>query len=66
MLSTSLLIGMLVMACWGNEYEYDMSSTSECSECGTTLDADGVPLEFCYYSPEVCEHCGWKPCDGSC
>lgn len=54
------------MACWGNEYEYDMSSTSECSECGTTLDADGVPLEFCYYSSEVCEHCGWKPCDGSC
>lgn len=54
------------MACFGNDYDYDMSSTSECNECGEILDADGNPLDCCYYSPEVCSACGWSPCDESC
>ena len=37
----------------------------ECSECGGDT-VDGDAYEHCSYSPQTCETCGRRPCDGSC
>lgn len=38
----------------------------ECPECGAEVDEDGAYVHWYNCSPEVCEYCGWRPCDGSC
>lgn len=53
------------MCCAGSEWDQGEKPNGVCKECGTeTLDEEAY--ENCYYSPTVCEECGWKPCDGSC
>lgn len=38
-----------------------------CKSCGEDVDANGDFCgEDCYYSPSVCDDCGYRPCDGSC
>ena len=36
-----------------------------CEECGQPT-VDGYTKERCAYSPRLCDHCEWTPCDGSC
>ncbi len=36
-----------------------------CPDCGS-LTYDGCSEEVCGYSPELCETCGFAPCDQSC
>ncbi len=38
----------------------------KCPECGGPIDYEGDSTEVCGYSPEICEECGWAPCEGSC
>ena len=65
------------MGCWGEPETCDGCETleegicpvcggAECPECGERMDDDGNAYGSCYYSPKVCDACGWKPCDGSC
>jgi len=37
-----------------------------CPDCGAIVDADGVAVAGCGYSPEMCKTCHWSPCDWSC
>lgn len=48
--------------------DHDCRHVGQCPECGADVDAEGdcVEIDDCYYSPEVCEKCGHRPCDGSC
>lgn len=47
--------------------ENDEPTVGECPDCGGGVDKDGDTTETCcYYSPTVCETCGWSPCDLSC
>jgi len=46
--------------CCDNYDDYDLEEES-CPECGRTAEDTS-----CGYSPVVCEHCGWAPCDQSC
>ncbi len=53
-----------MMCCEPNDYRED-EINGECPDCGNpTVDDDA--FESCSYSPEECETCGWRPCDGSC
>lgn len=39
-----------------------------CLDCDARLDDEGYVIEMddCYYSPKVCNTCGYRPCDNSC
>lgn len=53
--------------CWEqNETEELIKKSNEvCDECGQPT-IDGKAIECCPYSPQQCEKCNWRPCDGSC
>lgn len=64
------------MCCEPNMSEKEMNDAIKsgknktCPDCGTTLyyiknEDDWFP-ENCGYSPQVCDTCGYSPCDGSC
>ena len=46
----------------GSSKEYFM----ECPNCGNDVDEDGVALDICAWSNELCEVCGCAPCDDAC
>ena len=48
--------------------EHDNLHSSQCAECGYDVDKDGdcIEMDDCYYSPLMCEVCGYQPCDQSC
>lgn len=46
--------------------EYSESEINgECPSCGEPT-VDGDSYEGCYYSPVICDECGYAPCDLSC
>lgn len=51
-----------------SQKEHDELYDHDCPECGGHVDIDGdtCELDDCYYSPCICEKCGYRPCDGSC
>lgn len=49
---------------WCLEVE-DGEEEYECPDCGTET-VNGAAKTGCNYSPEVCDTCGWRPCDESC
>ena len=53
------------MCCW-TPVGSDEPAVDDCHFCGNPIDADGLSLEICQYSPEECATCGYAPCDGSC
>ncbi len=52
------------MCCEPSGYR-DEDIDGECPECGEPT-VDGEAFECCSYSPECCEVCGCRPCNGSC
>ena len=44
----------------------DGPAVDDCLFCCNPVDAGGVSLEICMHSPELCDSCGYAPCDGSC
>ena len=52
------------MCCEPNDYKKE-DINGECPDCGMPT-VDDEAYESCSYSPEECETCGWRPCDGSC
>lgn len=36
-----------------------------CEECGSDT-VEGCSTDICNYSPQVCQTCGYSPCDQSC
>ena len=53
------------MCCSDAGFQDQEDINGECPECGSPT-VDGQSFEYCEYSPEVCEECGWRPCDDSC
>ena len=54
-----------MMCC--DSWDPGTSPVGECPECGGDVDEEGqTTLPCCFYSPKVCDTCGWQPCDGSC
>lgn len=57
--------------CCDGWYHSDEEINDECPDCGTPVVRDEETGEMeaqsgCNWSPEVCETCGWAPCDLSC
>jgi hypothetical protein len=40
-------------------------ANGRCESCDEPT-IDGVAAVGCYWSPEICEDCGSRPCDESC
>ena len=52
------------MCCSKEGYNED-DINGKCPDCGEPT-IDGEAPDPCSYSPEECETCGDRPCDGSC
>lgn len=48
-----------------SEGSIDEEPDGACPECGAPT-FEGDAIEWCEYSPILCENCGHRPCDGSC
>lgn len=54
------------MSCFSDQ---DFSATEvagRCPDCDQEVDSEGLALGGCHYSPESCETCHYRGCDGSC
>jgi hypothetical protein len=51
--------------CAAKEWEKPEVPNGVCPNCGQDT-VDGEAFEGCYYSPNDCELCDSRPCDGSC
>ena len=52
------------MCCEPSGYK-ESDINGECLWCENPT-VDGEAYEQCYYSPVLCENCGYAPCDLSC
>lgn len=53
------------MACFGFD-EPAPEPVGVCPDCGTAVSKDGFAIDYCAYSPVLCESCDHWPCDQSC
>jgi hypothetical protein len=51
--------------CYNNTNYSEEDINGVCPDCGEPT-VDGNTYDRCYYSPTLCDTCGYAPCDGSC